>query len=332
MEYVFFDIECACVYKETAKICAFGYVLSDENFNIIEKEDILINPKGKFHLTDRKGKEGLVLPYDYEDFKKYPPFPRAYGKIRALLQGKDRLVFGHATSNDVKYLNLETKRFSLPPLSYSFYDTQLLYMSMISSFDHQYGLEGITKDLDVDFTPHRAADDAYATMRICEAMCKKAGVATAKELIEKLCVLPGKTAGGRMVVGTSKAQREYREEKRRQKEEREKIRAEFCAFVDRRRPKKKKAVKNGPFSGKVFAFSHDIENNLSVSKDYIDGVYRLGGNYIFRAEGCNVYVGGDESDRRRRNAEAAGAQIVDEAVFAAWIERGDGSYETARGG
>ena len=48
---------------------SFGYVLTDEKFNVLEREDILLNPKGKFHLTDRKGRAGLVLPYDYEDFK-----------------------------------------------------------------------------------------------------------------------------------------------------------------------------------------------------------------------------------------------------------------------
>ena len=30
MEYVFFDIECACVYKNVAKICVFGYFVCDE--------------------------------------------------------------------------------------------------------------------------------------------------------------------------------------------------------------------------------------------------------------------------------------------------------------
>ena len=64
MKYVFFDIECACVYKCVAKICAFGYVVTDENYNVLAKEDILVNPKGKFHLTDRNGGQGIVLPYE----------------------------------------------------------------------------------------------------------------------------------------------------------------------------------------------------------------------------------------------------------------------------
>ena len=67
--YLFFDIECASVNKTVAKICVFGYCLADENFNVIEKEDLLINPHGEFHLTDRRGEKGLVLPYSYETIR-----------------------------------------------------------------------------------------------------------------------------------------------------------------------------------------------------------------------------------------------------------------------
>ena len=315
MEYVFFDIECACVYKDTAKICAFGYCLTDEKFNILEKEDVLINPKGKFHLTDRKGREGIVLPYEYGDFKNYPAFPKVYDKIRALLEGKDRLVFGHATSNDVKYLNLETKRFHLPPLSYCFFDTQLIYMTRLNSFDHQYGLEGITHDLKVEFTPHRAADDAYATMRVAQAMCATDGL-TLPELLKKYEILPGKTAKGRTVLGTSKALQLHAEEVRVNREQRAKAHADFCRFVDRRRPKKSQMVKNGAWQGKVFCFSKEIENNLAVSKGYVDAIYSRGGTYCFKANNCNVYIRSQADEGRRlQNAVAAKAEVLEESIF-----------------
>ena len=42
-----------------------------------------------------------------------------------------------------------------------------------------------TGDCAVEFTPHRAADDAYATMRITEALCKKHGCGF--EELKKLC-------------------------------------------------------------------------------------------------------------------------------------------------
>lgn len=129
-----------------AKICVFGYCVCDEQFHILQKEDILINPNGKFHLTDRGG-DGLVLPYDYDDFKKYPDFKAFYEKIKGLLEDKDSYVFGHAAINDVKYLCLETKRYKLPSFQFRFADTQVLYMAMTETYDRQAGLESLTQIL-----------------------------------------------------------------------------------------------------------------------------------------------------------------------------------------
>ena len=53
MRYLFFDIECA---DGNFKICEFGYVITDESFNILTKKNILINPQCRFNLTGRKGK------------------------------------------------------------------------------------------------------------------------------------------------------------------------------------------------------------------------------------------------------------------------------------
>ena len=165
MKYLFFDIECSVVSKFVAKICAFGYCLTDEKFNILEKEDILINPQGGFHLTDRKGTQGLVLPYEYSSFKSYPTFLEKADKIYALLEDKDTLVAGHATMNDVKYLNFESKRFQLRSFAFEFADTQFVYMNRVGEFSRQFGLGSIAQELGVEFTAHRAVDDAYATMK-----------------------------------------------------------------------------------------------------------------------------------------------------------------------
>ena len=143
MKYLFFDIECSVVSKNAAKICAFGYCLTDEKFNILEKEDLLINPQGGFHLTDRKGTQGLVLPYEYASFKKYPTFLERAEKIYGLLQDPDTLVVGHATMNDVKYLNLESNRFQLPSFAFSFADTQFLYMNSIGEFSRFVGMTAL---------------------------------------------------------------------------------------------------------------------------------------------------------------------------------------------
>lgn len=195
MKYVFFDIECACVYKSVAKICAFGYVVTDEAFRVLEREEILLNPKGKFHLTDRKGREGLVLPYVYEDFKKYPLFPAAYARIKALLEDRDHIVLGHATLNDVNYLNLETRRYKLPSLKFRYYDTQFFYMNVKKDFSRQLGLGAMAEELGVEFTPHRAVDDAYATMRVCEAILRQANADTVPAFAEHYRIRAGRSRG-----------------------------------------------------------------------------------------------------------------------------------------
>lgn len=303
MKLVFFDIECACVHKTYAKICAFGYVVCDENFNIVEKEDILVNPKGRFELTDRKGEKGIVLPYEYEDFKKHPPFKAVYPRIKELLEDKDSYVLGHAVLNDVKYLNLETRRFHLPSFEFSFSDSQLLFMAHVDDFSRQFGLEYIAGALGVEFTPHRAADDAYATMRITEAMCKAHGC-TFPELLEKLNVRPGKISSYQISRPVSKGFKRYNAGKKAAKEERSRRRVEFYNNLTRKRLNRN----GGALAGKVVTFSRAIEDEIELSIPLVDRIYALGGRYAQKLDKCNLYVA-DEGDATARTQSAAARGI-----------------------
>ena len=299
MNFVFFDIECAGVHKTYAKICAFGYVVCDADFNILQKEDILINPRGKFELTDRKGEKGIVLPYDYSQFSKCPQFREVYPEIKALLEDKNNIVMGHAVLNDVKYLNLETRRFGLPSFNFSFYDSQLLFMASGNDFSRQFGLEYIADALGVEFTPHRAADDAYATMRITEALCKKHGCG-----FEELKKLFGCTAG-RIADGTVNPPqcagfKKYKKEKSEAKRIRSESRVKFYNNLSRKRRRKQ-----GRLAGKRFNFSRKIEDDTEISIPFVDLIYDLGGSYRQRVDECTHYVSpeGDETDRTKKARE-----------------------------
>ena len=63
MEYVFFDIECACVYKNVAKICVFGYVVCDENFPTITTNSENIRPFLTFIRRSKKFWKGKTNSY-----------------------------------------------------------------------------------------------------------------------------------------------------------------------------------------------------------------------------------------------------------------------------
>lgn len=306
MNLLFFDIECAGVHKTYAKICAFGYVLCDNKFNIIEKRDVLINPKGRFELTDRKGVRGLVLPYKYEDFKKFPLFTAEYAKIKSLLEDPANIVIGHAVLNDVKYLNLETGRFSLQPFNYKFWDSQLVYMTYTNDFSHQFGLEHIAEQLNVEFVPHRAADDAYATMKIVEEICKreKCDFLT---LAKKLKMKVGRTAENVVTPPTAEAFTAYRLAALAVKAERSQKRQEFYNKLVRQ-----KYLKNGKLHGKVFIFSRIIEDNLELSLPLLERIYKMGGRYTQKVEACNVCVAdSDDFSPRANNAREAKKQIID---------------------
>lgn len=297
MSLVFFDIECASVYKYSAKICAFGYVVCDEKFNITEKQDILINPKGKFHLTDGRGEHGIVLPYEYGEFKQYPIFPQVYPAIKKLLEDRSNLVFGHATVNDVRYLDLETNRFRLPPFNFEFSDSQLLYMTAVSDYTRQFGLENITKNLQIEFTPHRAADDAYATMRVVEALCKKYGC-ECRELGDVLKVRSGKIKNHRIVKPVSEGMTQYRLSVKKEKKARAERRTEFFVFLSRCC-----ARKSGKLYGRVFCFSRRLEDDVELSIPLVEKIYEQGGKYANKLENCDTYACRENDDTvRTRNA------------------------------
>lgn len=307
MKYVFFDIECASVYKYCAKICAFGYCVCDEHFQILKKKDLLINPRGKFDLTDRKGKKGIVLPYNYADFKKYPAFFQFYPQIKALLEDEDVVVVGHAVLNDVKYLNLETRRFKLPSFDFKFIDTQLLFMSYVNDFSRQYGLEEIAEKLKVRYTPHRAAEDAYATSRILCAMCRKKKCSVEK-LMHVYGYTPGKIENYTITAPLSSAYRHYIKEKNKIKNARARARAKFTVKLSRM-----KTVEGGKLGGKTFMFTRVLEDDVKTSIPLVEAIYAAGGTYTREAENCNCFVRAEEdvSARFQEMQEKQNAVIID---------------------
>ena len=77
MKYLFFDIECASV-RNGSKMCSFGYVLTDENLNIIEENDIMINPKSEWDFYALKH----ILAHSKEYYESFPDFNTQYEKIK----------------------------------------------------------------------------------------------------------------------------------------------------------------------------------------------------------------------------------------------------------
>ena len=78
MKYLFFDIECC----DGIHICEFGYVITDEQFHVLSKECLIMNPEAPFNLTGRKGGRDLYLTHSEEEYRASPIFTAYYDKIK----------------------------------------------------------------------------------------------------------------------------------------------------------------------------------------------------------------------------------------------------------
>ena len=195
MKYLFFDIECADGGKAT--ICSFGYVIADMDFKIIKREDIIINPEGRFFLTGRAGRPDVQLAYPIERFKKAPTFPTFYNKIKALVENDDYYIVGHSIGDDVTYLNKVCARYHLEPFQFSYFDTQRMYREIKGdkkSISLEHALEAY--EISGNFRYHQSVEDARATMFLLQALLTKVNMTfeTYKSSTDR-CT--GKTVGGK---------------------------------------------------------------------------------------------------------------------------------------
>ena len=158
MRYLCFDIE-SCDGGKNGSLCSFGYCIADENFNIIEQDDILVNPKKKFNK--RLFGSVIKLAYAEEVFRSAPRFPKVYDKIASLFDG-DVTVVGFSIINDVNYLLDAIRTYKLPFIDYAFYDVQLMYAIHRHEI-RSYSLAAAAEEFGIEFLEHRSVDDAETT-------------------------------------------------------------------------------------------------------------------------------------------------------------------------
>lgn len=179
MKYLFFDVECSNCHDGVGKLCEFGYVITDENFNVLSKDDIPMSPgKGKknaFDLTGRKNEKDLELAYDYEYYYAQPEFPHFYERIKKLMESKDTICFAYSMGNDIRHINSTCERYKMPPLNYICYDVQMLAGKYLEQ-KKQIKLENACLEIVgphslFGLQPHLSRDDAMMERMIFEAIC-----------------------------------------------------------------------------------------------------------------------------------------------------------------
>ena len=203
MNYVFFDIECANCQNGQAKICSFGYVVCDEEFNVLEKEDLIVNPKAPFMLSGRGNRPYIKLAYSRSQFRSAPDFHGVYRKLCGLFARKDSLFFGYAADNDASYLRSEFIRYALVPIDFAYYDLQKLLHFALPREDNPAQLSLASAVALFYEAPdqeiHKSDDDALLTMHVLKGLSERTGLSPVK-LLEQYPVCRGDLKGGNVLI------------------------------------------------------------------------------------------------------------------------------------
>lgn len=170
MKYLFFDCEFSSCRK-LITICEFGYVLTDDKFNIIESNNLIINPNIKLSEWDNYTVNN-ILKRSIKYYELNPLFSFYYEKIKSLLEESD-YIFGHSLDCDSKAINDELVRYNYNSINYNFIDVKLLYKEYSHDINDT-SLINMCKNLNVncDLNFHDAQVDSYNTMLCLKELVK----------------------------------------------------------------------------------------------------------------------------------------------------------------
>ncbi|MCR5613888.1 exonuclease domain-containing protein [Treponema sp.] len=298
--FLFFDCECANCFDGIGKICSLGYVLCDDEFNVIEKDDIVMNPETEFdwYLFSPKNKCQLAYSKDY--FRAKPNFESYYKRIKKLFSNGNTYVAGFAVENDVGFVNSACERYYKDLIMYRAFDVQNL---LNQTFDTKKKLFEWAEFLECDLSQlesHKSVDDAMATMLVFKKVCEQKGK-TAEEMM--------KENKGLFVSVEQVAQQ--MEERQYKKEMMTKIKA----FYTKRSPNPIRKT----YVGQKFELNKTVFTDLDRALNLVKRIYDGGGVIYERLKGDgNIVFLEDNLESEKREAILKKGYKI---IFAEEIER-----------
>ena len=268
MKYLFYDCECANSFDKVSKICSLGYCLSDLSFNLINKEDIIINPEAPFdyHLYNKKF--DVQLSYPKKEFYNAPNFKEYYSTIKELFTS-NVIVFGFSIDNDIKFILDAITRYELPEFDFKYLDVQTIYR-LYSGEQLNTSLDKAAHELLIDISGeklHKSDDDAYMTMLVLQKIMENLGITSLPDLMHKYS----------LNFGTLQQFKKNKEERRLLKEKKSK---EYLASKEKLKSllplysKTKESPISTKYAGMQFYFSNQVikyvQNAINAQKIIFD--------------------------------------------------------------
>ena len=275
------------------KMCEFGYVVTNEKFEVLERGNYIIDPNINRSDWDWRVVK-TILTRKVREYESSPRFDEYYDDIYELIT-KSNYVFGHSLDGDAKALNQECQRYDLASIDFDFYDIKRFYreydnakrdVSVVKILD-KLGIKGEEKT-------HDAETDSYNTMLELKAMLE--ALELSLEDLISLCP-SAKNTNKNYLVESIEANRKIRE-------------AKFKEFLS---GEGNNNLKRGTPSGRLFLQfldnvvpNNNVERTLanlkfSISINYEENHYKqmlnivqlltnLGATYVMKATLADVFV------------------------------------------
>ncbi|MBP5372576.1 MAG: hypothetical protein J6Y44_00120 [Clostridia bacterium] len=302
MKLLFFDTECSSC-TNGAKICEFGYVLTDMHFNILKAENLLINPQSKFNVYGFK-RAGITFNYPYDVYYKSPDLKERYARIKELLSDKDVLPVGYSCDNDARFLISDFKRNGLEIFDYEFFDVFPLFKEGLKR-EKDLSLNAVYAETGGDsVSHHEALHDAAMTMQVLKHYLSLAGATLEQtlrnckyafgEVFKERIVLSGKpfryADSGKMTAQNKRV---------------------LAAFLS------EKPAVEGELENKTFCFSKDFEaENFFTVLKAADEITDRGGRFTEIISFADFVIAGDTTDRNfLKKKKRRSAKIISIAEF-----------------
>jgi len=173
--FVFFDCECANTFDGIGKICSLGYVICDDELNVIESEDVVMNPECEFDWYLFSGKGGIKLAYSKDYFRTKPNFESYYKEIKKLFTTGNRYIAGFAVGNDLSFVNSACERYNQNYIQFRAFDLERYLekkygkKQKLTEWAGEFGVN-LSK-----YESHKSVDDAMMTMLCLKVECLKSG-------------------------------------------------------------------------------------------------------------------------------------------------------------
>ena len=309
--YLFFDIESATGSKGC--ICEFGYVVTNENLEIIEERNVLMNPKCEFSWRVLR----KILKKDKRVYESQKGFTSHYDFIKKLITTSD-LVFGFATVNDVIYLNDDCDRFNKKAIDYKFYDIQKILGEFDSSLKN-LSLENEMISLGIEFKGnlHDAKDDALNSMLVLKRMKENLNISL-NEILDIVPNLVDINKDGEVESVTLNRMirlENANENKSKRKKTNKKVLAELKKYIEMKKIEASNCIDDtNPLFGKKICLSRNFESHkIKGIFNIINELAAVGAVYDMKASQVDIFViDEDENDIRMngiRHAQENGKDI-----------------------